>query len=351
MSVEALLEPVSEEDPYGPDLSEDTSRYVLNGFFESAGGIDPVTGAPIEDQTDWRDVTNQVRAAFKQSKDVWLAVYLARAGARAGNLETVEDGVEALARLFEGHWDGVHPRIEELGLLGRKGPCEELCALGPFLGPLNAAPLLKHQRFGAFSGADLARFARDGANAENYGMFRALLSDAGDEPLVEARARLGRIADAIRRIEAAFDANAGGGPSPRLSPAVEAINRIIADAGTFLSTPAEPEADADAPPDADGPPAPAAPRAGAGLGDVASRADVTRALDLILTYYRRAEPSSPVPLLIQRAREWVDLDFLALVRDMAPNAVGDVMQVLLSDAARKQAAETPSENSTSSSGW
>ena len=148
MSVEALLEPVSPDDAYGPDLSEDSSRYILNDLFAGSSGIDPVTGAPIEDQTDWRDVTGQIREAFKQSKDVWLAVYLARAGARAGNLDTVADAAEVLARLFEDHWDGVHPRIEELGLLGRKGPCEELCGQGTFLGPLRAAALMKHQRFG-----------------------------------------------------------------------------------------------------------------------------------------------------------------------------------------------------------
>jgi type VI secretion system ImpA family protein len=350
MSVEALLEPVSADDPYGPDLSEDTSRYVLTDLFAGSSGIDPVTGAPLEDQTDWRDVANQVRAAFKQSKDVWLAVYLARAGARAGNLETVVDATEALARLFEDHWDGVHPRIEELGLLGRKSPCDELCGLGTFLGPLAAAPLMKHQRFGTFSGADLARFVRDGANAENYGMFRALLSEAGDAPLTEAREQLGRIVDALRRAETAFDSHASGGPSPRMSPAIDAVNRMIEDAGSFLSTPAETESAAE--PDAS-PVAGAVPaaRAAQGVGDISSRSDVTKALDLIMTYYRRAEPSSPVLLLIQRAREWVDLDFLALVKDMAPKAVDDVMQILMSDAARKGAVETQPQKTTSSSGW
>jgi type VI secretion system ImpA family protein len=349
MSVEALLEPVSPDDPYGPDLSEDTSRYVLTDLFASSSGIDPVTGAPLEDQTDWRDVTNQVRAAFKQSKDVWLAVYLARAGARAGNLDTVAEATEALARMFEDHWDGVHPRIEELGLLGRKSPCDELCGLGAFLGPLAAAPLVKHPRFGAFSGADLARFVRDGANADNYGMFRALLQEAGDAPLVEARSQLGRIADALRRAEIAFDAHASGGPSPRMSPAVDAVNRMVEDAGAFLSTPAEVEAAPE--PEAGAGSAAPAPRQAQGVGDISSRSDVTKALDLIMTYYRRAEPSSPVLLLIQRAREWVDLDFLALVKDMAPNAVNDVMQILMSDAARKNAAETTAEKSTPSSGW
>jgi hypothetical protein len=36
---------------------------------------------------------------------------------------------------------------------------------------------------------------------------------------------------------------------------------------------------------------------------------------------------------------------------MAPKAVDDVMQILMSDAARKNATETQPQKTTSSSGW
>jgi type VI secretion system protein ImpA len=49
---------------------------------------------------------------------------------------------------------------------------------------------------------------------------------------------------------------------------------------------------------------------------VASRTDANRLMSLVEAYYRRSEPSSPIPLLIERARLFVDKDFSSLLRDM-----------------------------------
>ena len=59
-----------------------------------------------------------------------------------------------------------------------------------------------------------------------------------------------------------------------------------------------------------------------------SRDDVLRVIDLAVDYYRRSEPHSPVPLLLGRAREWVQRDFLEVLEDIAPNALGDARQLL-----------------------
>ena len=46
-----------------------------------------------------------------------------------------------------------------------------------------------------------------------------------------------------------------------------------------------------------------------------------RALDEIIRYFERAEPSSPVPLLLRRAQRLVDKNFLDILRDLAPDGV------------------------------
>ena len=40
-------------------------------------------------------------------------------------------------------------------------------------------------------------------------------------------------------------------------------------------------------------------------------------LDRITEYYNRNEPSSPVPLLVQRAKRLVSADFMAIIKDIA----------------------------------
>jgi type VI secretion system protein ImpA len=49
-----------------------------------------------------------------------------------------------------------------------------------------------------------------------------------------------------------------------------------------------------------------------------TRADAIRLLEQIGTYYRIAEPSSPVPFLTDRARSYAERDFLSLLKELLP---------------------------------
>ena len=52
-----------------------------------------------------------------------------------------------------------------------------------------------------------------------------------------------------------------------------------------------------------------------------SRQDAVRALDAVAEFFRRNEPSSPVPLLVDRAKRLVSKNFLEVLEDVAPDAV------------------------------
>ena len=47
-------------------------------------------------------------------------------------------------------------------------------------------------------------------------------------------------------------------------------------------------------------------------------------LEQICDFYRRTEPSSPVPLILQRARRLVDMDFVQLLTDLAPESLNQI---------------------------
>jgi hypothetical protein len=63
-------------------------------------------------------------------------------------------------------------------------------------------------------------------------------------------------------------------------------------------------------------------------GAIQSRADVARAIDSICAYYRRAEPNSPVPFALLRAKDWINLDFMAVLEDIAPGGFDEAIKVL-----------------------
>jgi type VI secretion system protein ImpA len=57
------------------------------------------------------------------------------------------------------------------------------------------------------------------------------------------------------------------------------------------------------------------------LNAINNRNDVIRALDLICDYYRLQEPSSPIPLLLRRAKLLVKKDFLEILQELAPDGL------------------------------
>jgi len=59
-----------------------------------------------------------------------------------------------------------------------------------------------------------------------------------------------------------------------------------------------------------------------------SRDDVLRALDTIATYYREREPTSPLPLMLDRVRAWVTMDFMDLLREIAPGSIAEAQGLL-----------------------
>lgn len=326
LDVETLLAPISEEQPAGEDLAYDNDRALLEQTFETASdGLDG-EAAP---ERDWRGTIKLIESQFARSKDIWLAVYLARAGAESGDLVTVETGLQALAGLFERFWPVVHPQLEELGLPGRKAPCDALANRKSFLGPLERTILIAHPRLGRYSGADLERFRSEGSSADGYGLFRAALDELGPDSLLEALERLDSIEEALRRADKIFTSEAGGEPSPSFSPTYAALASIKQAARAFL--PGEDSAGEEAGDGGDGATGGGGGGGGGGpsvSGAVNSRDDVVRVLGLIGDYYRKREPSHPMPLLIERAQQWVTMDFFTLMKDIAPDGVDQAERIL-----------------------
>jgi type VI secretion system protein ImpA len=65
----------------------------------------------------------------------------------------------------------------------------------------------------------------------------------------------------------------------------------------------------------------ASPAGSPGLGRVQSREEAIRALHAVADFFRQTEPSSPIPMLLERASRLVSKDFLAVLSDLTPDAV------------------------------
>lgn len=325
MDVEALIAPLSDEDGAraGEDLSYSDERTLIEAPFQLDAG-----GNTVEER-QWRDSIRAIQAQAAETRDLWLAVYLARAGAKVGDLQIVADGTALLAGLLETLWHDVHPTLEEADFVGRKSPCDSLTKIREFLAPLRAATVWEH-RLGVFSGADLERFAAEGDAADGYGQFRAAIGNTDAAALAEAFgaavARLDAIRDALHRADAVLVAHAGSDTGTNFTSTYDVLASLRRAVLPYAGLESEPTAGT---PDAEATPG-AAPGAPALSGRVNSREDVVKALDAIADYYRAREPGSPVPVLLKRARHWVGMDFLEVLDDLVPDSMTEAKRVLVS---------------------
>lgn len=318
--LDQLMQPVAADNVAGPDLSYDPRRQEIEGAFEAARQAEAGEGtAP-----DWPAVSRSIIELSGLSKDAWLAAYLARAGAWGQDLPQVALGCAYLAGMFETWWDAVHPSLADYGFQGRKGACESFVGFAEFLRPLRHVALVSHHRFGQFNGEQIEQFAKDEA-AENIGLFRAAIADTEPADISRSIELLQEIRNSISRVDAVMTAKAEGDTGTNFAATYETIDSVrnalmtltgVADEATDSESPAAAAADSAA----NGTPA-------ASLA-IDSRAAVIRAMESIISYYSRHEPGSPIPLVLARAKGWVDMDFLSILNDINPGAAGEAKRVL-----------------------
>ena len=64
-----------------------------------------------------------------------------------------------------------------------------------------------------------------------------------------------------------------------------------------------------------------------GVGDIRTRADAVRALERVCDFLARNEPTNPAPLLIRRAQRIMTMPFIEIIRELAPEAMGQVENI------------------------
>lgn len=328
IDLETLLAPVSEDDPAGPDLAYDPQRHRIEQAFDTSISIDASGIVEQRGDTDWRQVMDTIATLATRTKDLWLGVYFCRAAAESGRLDQVELGVAFVAGLIDRYWEAVHPRLDEYGVEARKSAFDALASVPAFAGPLRRIVYADHARLGRITGEDIARFHRGGEGEEGYGMFRAMLAEAEIRAaLTEGAAAVDRIEATLHAIDERLMAKAGARNATDFSALYDALATQKIALRSFVPAPLDAEIDMlseDAVAGAEAAQGGMQPVGGA----VRNREDVARVLDLVLDYYRRHEPSSPVPMLVERARGWIGLDFMAVLEDIAPSALVDAQAIL-----------------------
>lgn len=285
---------------------------------------------------DYKDLAKKAGAVLERSHDIRAAVYLADSEIRINGLEAFADACRYIRFCLEEYWDTCHPQLDEDDdddPTMRINAVTNLAGRSTILrGLRQAAHLTESRNFGRVTLRDIEiangeAEAGDDESPMSSSDISSAFMDTDDEKL---RSLLTGAKDALEHVNAIdaifMEKTPGYGPS--LEPLQKMLGSLISVLGKAVGSD-EADASAEEEVDAgDGGGGAARPAAtGGASGQIASRADVTAALDRIIDYYARHEPSSPLPLVLQRAKRLVGADFMTIINDLAPLGADNVKVV------------------------
>ncbi len=319
MDFETFLSPLPGDEPAGVDF--DVTGFLL-ALDNSIGWAD----AAPRGASEWRAVQDQIEEGFAESRDLRLAVALAVTLLNLEGIPAFGRGIAFVRSFIERLWDTSYPLIEEDGNADtRRNTLLNLVGFHRVLRPLNTATLIEHAGVGRFSILDID-IAQGNADApEDYnregqsGAIGATFDAVGAEGVAELAGLFEQILADLTAIGEFFDDRAPESGAPQLDRLVDLLDHGKSIIKARL--PAAAEGDEEG---ASGDPAlqGAAPGATAAPpGALQTRQDAIRALDRVARFFAETEPTSPVPLLLDRAARLAESDFLTIIEDLAPDAL------------------------------
>ena len=310
LEVATLLAPLPGENPSGPDLHYDAAfRALEDAASVKAGGMIGGTEQAV-DGPNWNLVLSQAITLLERSKDLRIAGYLTVALLHRHAVSGFAEGLHLISGLLETHWASLHPVPDGADDPSRATALAAL-SVAPVLAALRRAPLITSRVLGPLSLNDIAPLSGSPDTARIGAIF-------GEAPLADLEAcsaLLQGALDDLQGIERVFQTHA-----PEHGPDQSSLLQYFQQAHRVVRARFEERRVAEqiVPAATD---APVAASARGLSGDIVSREDVVRALDKISSYFERHEPSSPIPLLVERCKRLVSMSFLEIVSDLAPDGL------------------------------
>lgn len=348
INLDSLLTPISPEAPSG-----------LSGFDNDPAFFDlerNIQGTPeqefggeiVQEAKDpkWSEIQDDALKLLARCHDLQVAVFLTRALVHTKGVNGLGLGLELIYGYVSSYWESVYPRLDpedNHDPVQRMNILMSLSEYREIIAPLMEQPLCVSPNLGKYSYRDvliahgkITATKKDKDPSPNMKEIDAAFSDADDNALSEKKAAMEHALKYLTLLKTGLrekvDPDHVG-----LVPDFKELHEILTemDALMFKQTKQQnkgqspdpehaPAGETEEP--AKGPPPPTAP---ASTGSVTNRQDVIRLLDLICAYYEHNEPGSPVPLLLKRARQLVQKNFIEIIQDLAPDAAGKFKNLIV----------------------
>lgn len=356
IDVDKLLQPIAGDNPCGADVRYDPEYAALMELAkgkpeqEITEGSGPTATRKLVpgEEPSWSEVRKGCEGILGRSKALRVGLFLSVSMIRLEGYAGLAQGLTLLHGLLANFWDRLYPELdpedpnpalERVNIIATMAmPADSYGDVVRFQNKVLEAPVTESPQVGRFSLRDIemAGKAPTGEGAKDYrGVTPALVDAAFQEtPAEHLQALLKVIATAqekLAAIDTLLTEKCGAGKACDLSPCKKLFSQAAKVVSDQLArkTPGTAGAPGGAPAAGGGggaaAPAPIA-------GEVRSRQDVLLALDKVVQYYVKNEPSSPVPLLINRAKRLVSMGFFEIIQDMTPEAIPTLSKIAGAEA-------------------
>jgi type VI secretion system protein ImpA len=316
--LESLTRPITAELPCGGSL-EDSPELASFTAYRIFGQGNPWDAAQMP---DWPTIRARALETLGRTKDLRLLAHFGTAVLRLDGLGGFCQVLQVAPQWLEGFWEQVYPGPDEDGIF-RRNALSCLADRIAIVDALRRAALVSSRQLGTYSLRDieLSNGALQPTEADTAIPQPAQISAAFAAITPAALADLAAVVSAalaaLKRIDLKMREAAGTEAAPELQPLTTQLQRIEKVLREHLAShPDAAASEAVAEPAA----STAAPATLAG-GPIRSRQDAIRALDAVALFFSQTEPSSPVPMFVERAKRLIAKSFLEVLQDIVPDAV------------------------------
>jgi type VI secretion system protein ImpA len=369
-NLDSLLAEISPGAPCGEDISHDIDFMELERLVQGTPKIQLGEHIQESKEPDWEKVYQQSLKLFERSRDLRLIIYLTLSKLCLDGVKGFCDGLALLRGIVERYWEQLFPQLdpddnndptERMNIIGSLSPAPSVMSDHdtikfiprlmnlPLCTPADAHlphPSLKHL---LLASGEISVPNTKADDFPSMPLIDAAFDQADIQELQTTNQLLQGCIGHLHALDHLLTAHVGSSMGPDFKKLEQVLKQMQMKTGSYLerkgSSPNElqvfqtnekknthfrdktTESDESLTDTKKKELSPGELSTQALSGRITSNQDVHKALDMVIAYYEQNEPSSPVPLLLKRAKRLVGLNFVDIIRNLSPDAMAQV-QVL-----------------------
>lgn len=368
--IDAFLAEISSDAPCGEDISYDIQFLELERLAQ--GKEETQVGDHIQEheEPDWKKVKSQSLTLLERSRDLRLILYLTVSKLCLEGLPGFCDGLALLRGVVERYWDHLYPQLdpeddndpmERMNIIGSLSPPPSVMSdqdVMKFIPRLMNVPLCKSddvrlphpslKHFLVISG-EIQVSETEAKDFPTRQLIDAAFEQTDVHALQTTDQILHRCIEHIQVLDHLLIEHVGTAMAPSFNRLEQLLKQMQTKTGIYLErrgygtnasllkqtqdkiktyfSGKQPPSDESLKDTKKMNPSTVAPLKQELSGQITSNQDIHKVLDMIISYYEQNEPSSPVPLLLKRAKRLVGKTFVDIIRNISPDAMPQVQMV------------------------